>query len=272
MNIVTLYNNRVRPDTTGIYVSEALRRLGHTVKHVIPSADGVDGGADMYLLVDDGFDYETDIKPLTYWAIDTHVSYGQQLEKAKQAETVFAAQKEGAARLSKDLGREVKWKPLACDDMLHAYYGNSPKKYDICFVGTCDMNPLFDGRRKFLDRAFQKFPNFYFGQRFFAEAVQKYGESRIVLNYSIGNDVNMRVFEAMASGSLLLTNESDGIRDLFKADKKNTDQLVIYESTADAIDKINYFLVEEGERERIAMNGKIEVLKNHTYMNRFAEV
>ena len=45
-----------------------------------------------------------------------------------------------------------------------------------------------------------------------------YSASRIVFNRSIKDDVNMRVFEALASGSLLLTNDlaANGQAELFR--------------------------------------------------------
>ena len=63
----------------------------------------------------------------------------------------------------------------------------------------------------------QRFPNTFVGRKFFEEMAQTYSASRIVFNRSIRNDVNMRVFEAVACGSLLVTNDlaENGQAELF---------------------------------------------------------
>ena len=44
----------------------------------------------------------------------------------------------------------------------------------------------------------------FVGRAYFEEMAKIYSASRLVFNRSIKNDVNMRVFEAVACGSLLL--------------------------------------------------------------------
>ena len=88
-----------------------------------------------------------------------------------------------------------------------------------------------------------------------------------MLNHGINNDINMRVFEAMASGSMLLTNEVDGQNLLLK----NERHIVTYEDTEDAILKIRYYLKHSDERERIAKAGAIEA-RNHTYTKRAEKI
>ncbi len=80
----------------------------------------------------------------------------------------------------------------------------------------------------------------------------------------------MRVFEAMASGSMLLTNEANdnGLEDFFQ-DRKH---LVIYRNDNEIIELADYFLKNNDERERIAFDGMSNVLSEHTYGNRVEEM
>ena len=75
----------------------------------------------------------------------------------------------------------------------------------------------------------------------------------------------MRVFEALCSGSLLITDPApgSGLEELFK----NKEHLVIYEDN-DLEDTISYYLENESERESIACAGRKEVLARHTYKHR----
>jgi len=102
-----------------------------------------------------------------------------------------------------------------------------------------------------------------FDRLFLREMADHLERSRIVFNNAIKNDLNMRVFEAMCSGSLLLTDDADGLTDFFK-DRRH---LVVYDE-GNAVDLAVYYLRNEGEREAIAEAGRLEVLERHTYERR----
>jgi O-antigen biosynthesis protein len=52
--------------------------------------------------------------------------------------------------------------------------------------------------RDLLDRLRRQFPKHFIGNCYFEEMARTYSASRTVFNRSIRNDVNMRVFEALA--------------------------------------------------------------------------
>ncbi len=97
------------------------------------------------------------------------------------------------------------------------------------------------------------------------EMAEHFSASRIVFNNAINNDLNMRVFEALCSGSMLVTDRALGSGlDEFFADKKH---LIIYDD--EIIEQtITHYLNNEPERERIANEGRKEVLAKHTYCHR----
>jgi len=78
---------------------------------------------------------------------------------------------------------------------------------------------------------------------------------------------NMRLFEATGCGTLLLTEERENLRTLFRANE----EIITYRSTQDCADKIQYFLRHEHEATEIALAGQRRTLTSHTYLARMAE-
>jgi hypothetical protein len=102
-----------------------------------------------------------------------------------------------------------------------------------------------------------------------AEMSRLYGHAKIVINASIGGDVNMRVFEATVAGAMLITDRvANGL-----------DQLLIegehyagYDSASEAVDVIARYLDDHPGRTRIATAGQQHVLAHHTYVQRWLSI
>lgn len=204
--------------------------------------------------------------PLVYWASDTHIqtptsdSYPYRLSMAKKADFVFCAQKRGLEQMKGDGIANPIWLPHAVEPQAYPKFDLLSKKYDIGFVGHVNSK----NREDALDRMFREFPSFYYGQRLFDEAARKYAESKIVFNISMADDLIMRVFEAMGTGSFLLTNWIPTIEEVFEDGK----HLVLYKTLDEAVDKTKYYLAHDEEREKIAQAGYEEVIKKHKIQDR----
>jgi hypothetical protein len=264
MRAALIFDNKARPETTGVYCRRALGQLVEG-EHFLPRelARIPREGFDLYLNVDDGQEYRlpADLRPSAWWVIDTHLNLDWCLTKARDFDCVFAAQKDGAERLHGEGIASAAWLPLACDPELHARQGVE-KESDVCFVGNVFPGPRAD----LLDLIRKRFPSTFVGQRYFEEMARMYSASRIVFNRSIKNDVNMRVFEALASGSLLITNDigDNGQAELFE----DGVHLATYRSADELLDKIEFYLARQEVRERIAAAGRQAVLARHTYRHR----
>lgn len=262
--VAVIFDNLVRRDTTGVYCERALWQLAE-VSHYLPfeTAWIPPGYFDLFLFIDDGLDYEipADLRPSAMWAIDTHVNPQRLISRARHVDHVFAAQRDGVEILRDGGVNCVGWLPLACDPGVHQQHPLA-KDLDVCFVGHL----WTEERRVLAERVRERFGRSFVGQRFFGEMAQTYSQSRIVLNLSVRNDVNMRVFEALACGSMLLTNDlSDNGQDrLFK----DGEHLVTYRGLDELFDKAEHYLQDEAARERIAAAGRAEVLARHTYVHR----
>lgn len=222
---------------------------------------------DFYLWIDSGpREIEPDIGILPFpkvaYLIDTHVSPELRLEMARHFDCTFLAQKAQVELFRKAGIANVFWLPLACSPVLHDV-GAFKRIYDVAYVGSFSAEEG-DRRRRLLEAVAQRFPNNRIGRFWPEEMARIYAQSRIVVNASHNRDVNMRVFEAMAAGALLITDEADGLEDLFQ----DGVHLVIYRRDEDLLELITHYLRDEAARERIAAAGRAEVLERHTYERR----
>jgi len=85
----------------------------------------------------------------------------------------------------------------------------------------------------------------------------------MVIQNSRWKEVTRRIFEGMACGKLIITDNlppETGLRDMFI----DGEDIVYYDDMFDCIEKMNFYNENEEERERIAHNGMIKVLHNYT--------
>ncbi len=259
-----------RNDGAPLYVWNVLKnQMGLDVTHLIPDPKRMDGQGrfDLNWWVDWGedalkgfLDYEP-MKcpsPSIYWASDTHLGFDYRLQKAREFTHVFCHQKRAVEEFKAN-GVSATWIPHAFEPAAYPKQLSIPK-YDVSFVGHINSQNRID----FLDRMFKEFPNFFFGKRLFEDAAKVFSQSKIVLNVSIKDDVNMRVFETLGSGNFLLTNELPTLGELFEDGK----HLVTYRDLDDAVDKARFYLKNDSAREKIALAGYNEAMAKHTYKHR----
>lgn len=82
------------------------------------------------------------------------------------------------------------------------------------------------------------------------------------------NQIKGRVFEVPACNGFLLTENCPKIENYFEIDK----EIAIFDTLDEANDKINYFKKNLELAKKIAYQGHIRVLNEHTYEKRFLEI
>ena len=197
------------------------------------------------------------------YLIDSHLNLEAQIPWARQFDWVFVAQRECGPVLREAGCQHVSWLPLGCDPAVHRVAAEGPPQYDIGFVGSLGN----DSRRTgLLDRLRRRF-DVHVERVFLHDMARVFASSRIVFNNAVRNDLNMRVFEALASGAMLLTDRASGsgLEEMF-ADRRH---LVLYDDDT-LEDLAAYYLAHDREREAIAARGCEEVLRWHTYDHRAA--
>jgi GT2 family glycosyltransferase/tetratricopeptide (TPR) repeat protein/2-polyprenyl-3-methyl-5-hydroxy-6-metoxy-1,4-benzoquinol methylase len=262
--VALIFDDRARRETTGVYCRRALEKLVD-VAHFLPGEHEriPRDSFDLYVNIDDGLQYHlpAELRPCAWWAIDTHLNFEWCLEKSRRFDAVFAAQRDGADRLRQEGITLASWLPLACDPEIHRKH-DVPKQFDVAFVG----NLLGGPRVELLALLRSRYPSTFIGQRYFDEMARTYSAAHTVFNRSIKSDVNMRVFEAVACGSLLLTNDlsENGQAALFE----DGVHLATYREAEDLLDKLQFYLERDSVREKIAAAGRAEALAKHTYTHR----
>lgn len=276
------------PYTTGIYFERALA-TEHQVTFVgtasadrssyapdvdiVAVAQSLDQAPDLFLYVDSGHlsylprNLHKLPCPTAAYLIDVHLGPGLRVPLADCFDYVFIAQRDFLPDYRRHSQQVVEWLPLACE--LPAPRKPVPRSIDVGFVGNVSRE--FDDPRaqmiKMLDAQFTM--NDYRQLYLPHEMLQLYQQSKTVFNHAIRNDVNMRVFEAMGGGALLVTNRiGNGLLDLFEEDK----HLVVYDSPHELIEKVTYFLEHEAERLSIAAAGEAEISAKHTYSHRANQI
>ena len=99
------------------------------------------------------------------------------------------------------------------------------------------------------------------------EMLKILGNSKILVNSHIENTKyagNMRLFEGTAMGCLVLTDEKNGLNEIFRIDK----EVITYSSVSNLLFKIKKCLKNPRMLSTISTNGQKKTLKNHNYKNR----
>lgn len=266
--VAVIFDNKLRPETTGSYCLRALEELVETVHFLPEQVEQIPTeGFDLYLNIDDGLRYRLprQLRPAVWWAIDTHLDLDWYRKKGPDFDLVYTAQRDGADQLRLAGLSDVTWLPLACDPGVHHPH-EVPKQFDLCFVGN-----LFPGPRADLVALLQReFPSSFVGQGYGEAMTRIYSASRVAFNRSIRNDVNMRVFEALGCGTLLVTNDltDNGQAELFS----EGEHLVVYQDAEELVAKVRWYIDHEQDRNRVAASGRALAHEKHTYRRRMETV
>lgn len=201
--------------------------------------------------------------PKACYLIDSHLNLHWHVKWAKSFDHVFIAQREYCEAFRAAGNRSVHWLPLGCDPEIHRQ-ATRVKQHDVGFVGS-----LTTERRVALLHQIETRFRVAYERSFWVEMADFFARSRIVFNNAVKNDLNMRVFEVLSTGSFLLTDaaKDSGQATLFH----DKEELGIYRDE-EIRDVVAYYLEHEEERERIAACGREVVHAAHTYAHRLEDL
>lgn len=200
--------------------------------------------------------------PTVWYAIDSHIHANWHMYYAAAFDVICVAQKDWTPVYQLDDDRQcVTWMPLFCQQSDGRDLG-LPRDIPLSFVGT--LNAAWNPDRVDLIQRLQARTPITVQSGPFREI---FNSSAMVLNQSVANDMNFRVFEAMACGALLVTERvGNGFDELFQ-DRKHC---VRYEkgNVDEIVDIVEYYRARPAEREAVARQGYETVMAAHTSLHR----
>lgn len=206
-------------------------------------------------------------RPTVYLSIDTWHDM-QEFATARAYDFTFTAQRVFVPWFHDAGAPRCFWSPLACDSAAH-HPTDAAADHDIAFVGTTKfvVNLPRIARIERLRQHFRVLHEEDVAGEAYCRALCR---GRLAFNSSIAQDVNMRVFEALAVGRPLLMNRDaavNGLFDLFEDGK----HLITYDDD-DLIAVARRYLGDARGCEAVAQAGLEEVLAKHTYDHRVAAI
>jgi hypothetical protein len=199
--------------------------------------------------------------PSCYWEIDCHIIQGKKTSYYDMVDRVYIAQ-EPFLRLYPP-GKTF-YLPLGCDPDLHKRFPDEPRLYDIGFIG----NSTYPERSKLLEQLATKYKVLRTNSPPGIPYSKLLSQCDLIFNRSLLFDVNMRFFEALAIGRLLLTDYLPAQDKIAEVNK----HYQIFSDWHDLDSKVAYYLKNSDERERIALAGVKQVTENHTYKHRLGSI
>ncbi len=177
---------------------------------------------------------------------------------------------------------------LVCDPEIHRHLNLTPEEKEIygspvVYIGNyfaqgshrlalllslCEKFPVKLWGRGWEKTNEQAFKKAWTGKPVYGNEMCKvYSASRICLNMlpkESMNFLNMRIFEASACGTLVLTEHRERLAEAYAIGK----EIESWKTQEELMRKIHYFLSHEDKRAQIAEAGQKRTLADHTYESR----
>jgi len=233
--------------------------------------------------------------PSIFWNKEDPPHYDRFIDKAKLFDYVFTSDADCIPAYRKDLGHDRVFSlSFAAQPLIHNPILTMPREHSVAFAGTYygtiyperqkDMDlllhPALDYGLHIFDRQYgmvgpgtehYRFPEVYKdaikGRLDYVEMVQAYKNYKVFLNVnSVKSSPTMfsrRVFELMASGTVVISTYSKGIEELLG------DDLVLFsDSESGTKTHLENLLTNDDYWSRLSVKGIRKVMEEHTYHHR----
>lgn len=196
------------------------------------------------------------------WMIDTHLSLAWRLRLGKTFDHIFVAQKPAVEAFAAT-GASVSWLPLAAPSNLLAPGKDlEGRLYDVAFVGRVEQGSHREAVLRAIGGRFSIAPRKEFLAP--AEMMDLYRSARTVVTMPIRGDLNMRVFEAAAARSIVVTTRVEGLEDVLP---EGSYVLVTHDDPTAWVDGVAAALASP-DRQHRADSAYSAVREGHTYEHR----
>lgn len=194
------------------------------------------------------------------WLIDTHCNYQRHIQLATIYDYVFLAISKFVPTF-KSLNQNTYWLPLCYPGKTKEIKRNKGKvTNDVVFVGN--SGGMFVKRTDHLEFLQKNLGKKLLWTRDYENMQKIIRESVVSFNCSLGEEMNFRVWESIANGVELVTDE---VEDLYNV-RDLPDKVHIYQNKEQALKKIQYIL--DGKLERDVIKNQIWVKNHHCLVHR----
>jgi len=268
MKIAIMYNPHSDFPTVGGYLQSAFERVCQVDQY---TAGAETEGYDHYFYVDDSPTWymEPKHRPASFWAIDLvlpHLDFlqtpEQYLERCRNFDYVYVTSTT-ALEYCRSNGVEAEFLGFAAD---LEYHKPHPEERSLDWVAAWHN---CGNRIEATDRAASLYPS---GRVLFAcwhEYARYISMGKCVLNILRGNLVNMRVFEAMAIGTPLITSRH---LDMDRYGFVEGRHYLGHDSLDELLDQIGRVRDNPDNAAAMAERAREYVLSRHTYNDRVKEL
>ncbi len=233
---------------------------------------------DFVLYIDDDQKYRIEMDkrlPIAYWCFDIHREGKPQIlriAKSLQSNVIFVGNRKYVNYLKiKANNKNVHWLPFAADYPADNV-DERQEEYNWCFVGTCNIakDGLYKKRVNYVNHLKLVDANNFVGKIPYEEVDAFYRKSKIALNISELDELNMRIFEIVRSKSFLFTNRlaDDVLNMVFKPDT----EAVSFKNPVDMIKKYQYYIRNPEQIDIIRKNAFDRLVKEHLYEHRIKRI
>lgn len=143
-----------------------------------------------------------------YWLIDGHCNLIDHVVYAKQFDFVFCAQSWFVPIIQREVLNKVFYLPLCHTQTLTEYREMlaTPveKDIDLSFVGN--IRSIHVERKKYVGRFLELYDGFFARKSDYNKTLEYLRRSKSTFNCSLNNDLNFRVWEALACGTVIVTD------------------------------------------------------------------
>jgi len=203
-----------------------------------------------------------------YHVLNTEIQLANHLRYAPGADLVLCPQRSFLAPIRAANPRTV-WHPYGADVRRFRPFPDVAREVDVTFVGNVEA-PVYARRRELLRLLGERYRCRFVNGVFFEDAARVYASGRVIWNESLDAEVNMRTFEALACGGVLVTNRTHdtGLTELFP----DGECLLTYGDADELVEVIDRVLADPAHAHAIARRGRERVLAAHTWEHRLEAI
>jgi hypothetical protein len=203
--------------------------------------------------------------PKIWYSIDSHIHGAWHKHYAAIFDKVYCAQKNQIDSISR-YNPSVEWLPLSCSRGSE-FTEWDKREYAVSFVGKLD-NRLNPARVRLFSDLQRLGIKVFFAS---GDYVPVYSRSKVVINQSVADDLNLRFFEAPGCGALLITDRLT--HSMSEILEPGVDYLIYEPGDArDLKEKVNWALKNDSLAEAMARRAHMKIQKCHLEIHRASKV